>query len=100
MGAGTNSNGNLNHARNNRMRTDLPIEVYGNARGQKPMRFLRTIPPEELPSNEHEIALAIEMAITAGNSWPRIEGLQMVAVQDGLIIALEGQTSCSVVWCN
>lgn len=82
------------------MRTDLPIEIYGNARGQKPMRLFKSIPPEELPSNEHEIALAIELAITAINSEPRVEGLQMVAVQDGLIIALEGQTSCSVVWCN
>jgi DUF1009 family protein len=78
------------------------LELYGNSRGDKPMTLLKRLGDEELPDSlsEADVTRAIETAVAALNSFPRLIDSQVVVVEDGLIIAVEGLTTRNLVWCN
>lgn len=64
------------------------------------MRFVKRIEPDELPESDDELQAALEMAVIAINSFGRAEGTQVAFFQDGLLIAVEGQTLRNLIWCN
>jgi DUF1009 family protein len=76
------------------------LKLYANAKGSKPMTLLKTLDKDDLPASEQDLSRALELAVEAINSLPREVESQLVIVEDGLIIAVEGLTTRKLIWCN
>lgn len=82
------------------MNRSSPIDLVMFATGSVPMKRVRRMDTSEFPDSEKDMATAMEMAIQAINVFERVENTQIAFFQDGLIIAVEGQTTRKLIWCN
>ena len=76
------------------------FDLYMNARGKPPMRYVRTLDPAQLGLSESDATQAIETAVLAMNELEKEIESQVVIVQDGLIVAVEGLTTGKLIWTN
>ncbi len=77
-----------------------PFELYMNAKGRKPLTPLPMPDAEVVPHDKADLLKAIEHVVDIRNSFPKPVDSQVVVVQDGLIVAVEGLTTGKLIWCN
>ncbi|HEX5269224.1 MAG TPA: hypothetical protein VFW33_01990 [Gemmataceae bacterium] len=82
------------------MPKDRRIELYANERDGKPLTLVKSIGPDGLPASQADVIRALEGTVQALNTFPRRGRCQLVVIEDGVIIAVEGWNSRQLIWCN
>jgi len=77
-----------------------PVEVYSWLHDTKKMRKAKSTLPDDPRLSEAEFTKAIELAIAAKNQFPQTGDYQIVLVQGGVIVGVEGPVSGKIVWVN
>ena len=74
------------------------LEMFLNVRGKAPMQRMKVFDLGQLGLSESEARQHLENAVRRVSESNRDADKQMVIVQDGLIVAVQGLTTGKLIW--
>ncbi len=74
------------------------LEMFLNVRGKAPMQRMKVFDLGQLGLSESEARQHLENAVRRVSKSNRDADKQMVIVQDGLIVAVQGLTTGKLIW--
>ena len=75
-------------------------QLYVNAKGGHLMDLIHEFQEELVDLDEKKTQQLFENSVYIQNAFPRRSDSQLVVVQDGFIVAVEGLTTRKLIWVN